>query len=153
MAHSPEFKLQVLDHYHRCSSIERTSKDFGVARQTIYNWQTRHLAEGPQGLVDRSRAHHSHSQATPPETVAHILQLALQNPTSGGTEIADLVEPPHARVSPQTINAMLARSGLSTSDQRWVEHQRYLRGREGVAMMHGVALRSFLLARNARYRD
>ena len=146
-------KLEVLTHYWQYNDISLTSRMFGVSRQTIYNWLHRYDPTNPSSLDDLSRAHHSHSQATPPETVAHILQLARRNPTLGGTEIAKLVAPPHACVSAQTINAMLAKNDVSTPDQRWAELQRQLHGRESVAMGLAAPLRAFVLGRNARYRD
>ena len=110
MANDTARKLEVLAHYWQYNDVSLTSRKFSLSRQTIYHWLRRYDPKNPASLDDLSRAHRSHAQATPPETVAYIIQLALRNPTLGGTEIAKLVASPHARVSAQTINELLAKN-------------------------------------------
>ena len=154
MLHTPEFKLQVLDHYRSCGSIEQASKEFGVARQTLYNWLARQRTEGKEGLVDRSRAHRSHKHKTPPETVAQVRRLALQNPTLGGTGLAKLLVPPFIAVSPQTINAVLRQLHLATVDERWLALENEMRGRPEFGWTNtSAAIETFIASRNARYQD
>ena len=55
--------------------MSRVCEAFGVSRTIGYKWLQRYLAEGLQGLKDRSRAPHEHGRAIAEEVVATALAL------------------------------------------------------------------------------
>ena len=48
---------------------------YGISRPTGYKWIARYEAEGPAGLIERSRRPHRCPQATDPEVVGAIVEL------------------------------------------------------------------------------
>ena len=124
---TPQYKLEVLRHYQACGSIAATAEHYGISRQSIYTWDRQHREKGEAGLQNGSRAHRSHKHQTPPDTVEKIRQLALQNPTLGGTQLAKLIVAPFTRVSAQTVNGVLRQLRLSDADDRWREIEGHLR--------------------------
>jgi len=88
---------------------------YGISRQVGYKWLARYEAEGPAGLVDRSRAPHVHGRAVGEELVDKIVALRRARPTWGPRKIIakleqqhpDLVWPAHS-----TAHEILKREGL-----------------------------------------
>ena len=54
-------------------TVTDLSKAYSVSRNTIYKWVERYEREGPEGLEERSRAPHSHPNATSSEIVQAIV--------------------------------------------------------------------------------
>lgn len=65
---------------------------FGISRKTGYKLVTRYEEEGPRGLLDRSRAPHSHARRLPEESVAAVLEVRRQHPTWGSKKILVALE-------------------------------------------------------------
>jgi transposase InsO family protein len=77
-----------------------------VADKTVSKWVKRFLAEGPEGLLDRSSRPHRMRAPTPDGTVAQIEALRRQRWT--GKQIAR-----ETGVSPATVSRVLKRLGLN----------------------------------------
>ncbi len=79
---------------------------FGVCCKTVGKWVERFLAEGPQGLQDRSSRPHKLHRPTPEPIVRRIEALRRERRT--GQQIAAEVG-----VSPATVSRVLKRLGLN----------------------------------------
>ena len=79
---------------------------FGVDVKTVNKWVARFVAEGPEGLADRSSRPKRLREPTPPETVERIIALRRQRFT--GEQIAQ-----QTGVSTSTISRILQAAKLS----------------------------------------
>jgi transposase-like protein len=55
--------------------VSHVAKEMGVSRQCAHRWLTRYRDHGEGGLSDRSSRPVSSPSATPPETVAVVVEL------------------------------------------------------------------------------
>src|SRR5688500_12195081 len=60
---------------------------FGVSRKTAYKWVARYNAEGPSGLVDRSRAPHTHSTRVAADVLEALLDARHSHPHWGARKL------------------------------------------------------------------
>ncbi len=58
-------------------------EDYGLSRKTGYKWLGRYREQGPEGLVERSRAPHRHGRSMAPETAGAIVALRCERPHWG----------------------------------------------------------------------
>ena len=89
---------------------------YGVSRKTGYKLAGRYAVEGPSGLLDRSRAPHSHPNAVGETEEAMILALRVEHPSWGPRKLKARLEAIHGdRVWPaaSTIGVILGRHGLT----------------------------------------
>jgi transposase InsO family protein len=100
-------------------SGERTMAElcryYGVSRKTGYKWVERYQAEGPAGLVDRSRAPHHHPTAIDEERETAIIALRSAHPTWGAKKLKRWLEvkrSEQAWPACSTIAEMIDRHGL-----------------------------------------
>lgn len=68
-------------------SVTALCRKYGISRKTAYTWWARFEAEGSVRLADRSRARHSHPNATPPEVVTLLLATRKQHPSWGARKL------------------------------------------------------------------
>lgn len=87
-------------------SRSRVAQAFGVCCKTVSKWVNRFLAEGPDGLRERSSRPHRLHRPTPPTTVETIIGLRRQR--LPGHEIAH-----RCKVSPTTVSRILRAARLS----------------------------------------
>ena len=71
-------------------SVTELSERHGVSRKTTYKWIGRYEAEGPDGLVDRSRRPHHCPQATRPEVLAEAFRLVRRLIAEGAFVASDM---------------------------------------------------------------
>jgi transposase InsO family protein len=107
---------------------------FGIARSCGHKWLRRYLAQGREGLMDRSRQPHCSPARTPAAVEAAVLRIREEsNNAWGGRKIARVMNDEGAAVvpSPSTITEILRRHGKL--EQRASEHpgpyQRFERAR------------------------
>lgn len=94
------------------ANIRRLCNAFGISPKTGYKWLKRFAAEGPEGLVDRSRRPHHTPNQTVPETEALVVEAHLTHPAWGARKLAAwLRRQGHTPPSPSTILAILERHG------------------------------------------
>src|SRR3970040_2044549 len=87
-------------------------RHFGVSRKTAYKWIERYEADGPAGLVDRSRRPHACSHQTPARVVEALLECRCPHPTWGAKKLPSIVSRSHpaweAVGGDGSVNATLA---------------------------------------------
>jgi putative transposase len=94
---------------------------FAVSRPTGYKWMRRGEAEGRQGLVERSRAPHCHSNATAVAQIAAMVALKRRHATWGPFTIHAWLcreQPTITWPAVSTIGEILKRHGLVQPRQR-----------------------------------
>jgi len=98
------------------AEVRGLCREYGVSPDTAYRWLRRYRAEGPSGLVDRSRRPRTSPGQTGPELETAILALRTEHPSWGGRKLARrLRDLGHDDVpSPSTVTAVLRRHGLLT---------------------------------------
>jgi transposase InsO family protein len=96
-------------------SIAELSRQYGVSRETVYQWLRRVKAEGGPGLQERSRAPHRQAQAMAPQVAERILQMRRAHPRWGPRKILAALEhqaPGQTWPAASTVGALLQREGL-----------------------------------------
>jgi transposase InsO family protein len=88
-------------------------RHFGISPSTGYHWLQRFAAEGPAGLVDRSRRPHASPERTPAWLEAEVLAVRRDHPAWGGRKIRAVLLRRGLAVVPaaSTITAILRRHG------------------------------------------
>ncbi len=105
----------VVEAMHGPTSIAELCRAFGISRKTGYKWLARYTAEGPPGLVDRSRAPLHHPHAVSDEVVARIVALRKRFPTWGPRKLIAWLashEPRHVLPAASTVGVLLNRLDL-----------------------------------------
>jgi transposase InsO family protein len=98
---------------------------FGVSRPTGYKWLERFVEQGRAGLADRSRATHTHPNATPREREAAVLLLKRQHPSWGPITLRQTLQrdcPEQSWPAASTIGELLKRHGLVHARRRRRQH-------------------------------
>ena len=96
------------------SNISELCRRFDISRKTGYKWIQRFVAEGNQGLADRSRRPKTSPHQTPENMEQAVVSIRKEHPAWGGRKInrrlnnLGWVEVPAA----STITAILKRRGL-----------------------------------------
>ena len=98
----------------------------GISRKTGYKWLARYRAQGPVGLVERSRAPHSHPRAVAAEVQAAVLEARAAHPTWGPRKLLAWLQarqqrglPPVAALpAASTVGEILRRAGLVVPRRR-----------------------------------
>src|SRR4051812_6235825 len=93
--------------------------ELGISRQTFYKYRRRYLAEGPAGLVERSRRPHTSPGAVSSDVEDAIVRLRKELPMDNGAKAIafhlarrdDLEVVPSAR----TVHRVLVRRGMVTA--------------------------------------
>lgn len=87
-------------------------RQFGVSAKTLYKWLLRYRAEGPAGLVERSRRPRRSPRRTDEVMEAAVLTVRRANPLWGGRKIAAVLgRQGRGSPAPSTITAILQRHG------------------------------------------
>lgn len=104
-------------------SMAARCKRFGISRKTGYKWLRRYEAEGPEGLLNRSRAPHEHPHGVDEATVNAVLACKRRrmHEHAGPLKIRVYLarEQPHRRwPAASTIGEILAAHGLVNKRKR-----------------------------------
>lgn len=103
----------------RTLPLSELCRRFNISRQTGYKWLQRHAAQGPQGLVDRSRRPRESPTRSPDAIVASVLELRRQHGWGGRKIQRRLLDLGHSQVpAPATITEILRRHGMLDERQR-----------------------------------
>jgi len=95
--------------------MRRACEQFDISPRTGYKWLSRFLAEGVEGLVDRSSAPHSAYQTTRPEVVEAVVATRKRFPYWGPRKLKAWLEREHPKrrwPAASTIGEFLKREGL-----------------------------------------
>jgi putative transposase len=109
-------KTQFVSEYLRDSlSFTELCQRCHISRKTGYKWIARYQAEGPAGLVDRSRRPHFSPGQTPEAMRLAIIEARRRHPSWGAKKLLKLLErkePQTAWPSRWTVCGILKREGL-----------------------------------------
>lgn len=106
-------RLEMVTAVDRGASVAQICATYGLSRETFYKWRRRWLAEGLEGLADRSSRPRDPAGMCDPGLESEVVALREANPRWGSRRLAaelrrSGVDPP-AR---STIDAILRRNGL-----------------------------------------
>ena len=102
-------------------SVAALCRHFSISRKTGHKWLSRYRADGAFGLLDRSRAPHSHGRSMSEETAAAVIALRHRYPSWGPRKIKAWLEDRHPEQpwpAASTIGALLDREGLTQPRKR-----------------------------------
>jgi putative transposase len=94
---------------------------YGISRETGYVLKRRFLAEGPNGLTERSRAPLRHGRATPAEQVVRLIEARKCRPHWGPKKLLARLRQEYPELtwpSASTGSEILRREGLSQPRRR-----------------------------------
>jgi transposase len=111
-------RLAVLQLAERLGNAAEACRRSGVDRTSFYEWKRRFARDGIAGLRNRPSAHRSHPQTTPADVSRQIVTFALANPASGCDRIATALASRGVEISAVTIQKILHKGGLGTSERR-----------------------------------
>ena len=106
-----EARKLLIQTWQETKSIRATARLWHTSPQTVRKWVRRFLAEGVEGLRDRSRRPHHSPRRTPPEIEARIVE-ARKKSGYGPKRLAILLAAQGCFVSRHTIRHVLRRHGL-----------------------------------------
>lgn len=109
-------KTQFVSEYLRDSlSFTELCQRYHISRKTGYKWIARYEAQGPAGLVDRSRRPHSSPDQTPERLRLVIIEARHRHPSWGAKKLLKLLrrkDPQQPWPSRWTVCEILRREGL-----------------------------------------
>lgn len=109
-------KTEFVSEYLRDSlSFTELCQRYHISRKSGYKWINRYQAEGPAGLLDRSRRPHSSPDQTPDSLRRAIIEARLRHPSWGAKKLLKLLarkDPRSAWPSGWTVCEILKREGL-----------------------------------------
>ena len=111
----------IADDQREVFAVADLARRDGISRKTAYKWLERDEANGPAGLVDRSRRPGQSPQATPAHVVAALLDVRRHHPTWGAKKLVKVVstrEPTGPLPARSTVCDLLDRAGLITTRRR-----------------------------------
>jgi putative transposase len=86
-------KTQFVSEYLRDSlSFTELCLRYHISRKTGYKWINRYEAEGPTGLLDRSRRPHSSPDRTPEALRLAIIEARRRHPSWGAKKLLKLLQ-------------------------------------------------------------
>ena len=91
-------------------SVAATAERFGVSAKTARKWRDRYLAEGPDGLADRS----SRPRTCPTRTPQEIRQRVIELRTARRRGVAWIAH--EVALAPSTVQNILNEAGLGRLD-------------------------------------
>jgi transposase InsO family protein len=97
-------------------SIAELCRAFGISRKTGFKWLARYDELGVSGLVDRSRAPHTHPNVIPTATVEQLVAVRQKHPTWGPRKVLAALRmraPDQELPAPSTVGDWFKRLHLS----------------------------------------
>lgn len=111
----------IADYLRHTLGVSELCEHYGISRKTGYKWIARYLEKGPEGLEERSRRPGGSPRATPPDTVAALLEIRHRHPSWGAKKLlAFLAKRDEERELPgrSTVCDILKRHGLVPTKRR-----------------------------------
>ena len=96
-------------------------RGLGISRKTGYKWLGRYREQGPEGLVERSRAPHRHGRSMAPELAEAIVALRRERPHWGPRKLRAVLmgeRPEAVWPAASTMGDLLRAEGLVSSRRR-----------------------------------
>ena len=109
---TPEGRRRLCERVDAGRPICHVAAEAGIARKTLGCWYARWVAEGEDGLVDRSSRPHRCPNQTPPQIEARVCQLRRELKV-GPVQLAGRLLEEGITVPGSTIHRILVRHGIS----------------------------------------
>jgi transposase-like protein len=110
-------RLEILQAVERSGNVSQACLQYKVSRASYYAWLRKYKEDPLSGLKPKKRIPKS-SNKTPQDVVERVVDLAIRNPDSGCSKIADLLLKGGAPLSPPTVQKILNKEGLGTVSRR-----------------------------------
>lgn len=143
-------RLSVLQLAEALGNAAEACRRRGMDRTSFFEWRRRFQTHGLEGLKDLPPIHRSHPQTTPAETVARILELALQHPSYGCNRLEAMLALEGIRLSAITIQKLLNDHDLGSRYDRWLALEQ--RNAETPIVLTGEQV-AFLEKQNPSFRE
>lgn len=111
-------RLSVIELAQALGNVSEACRQRKLTRTQFYEYKRRFELQGVEGLKDRPPIHKTHPQTTPPEVVAQIVALSLQQPAWGCVRLSAFLKRQGISVSSPTIQSLLIKQGLGTKLDR-----------------------------------
>lgn len=111
-------RLSVLQLADRLGNASEACRRAGVDRTSFYQWKKCFARDGVDGLRDRAPVSKPHPQTTPADVARQIMALGLAHPAHGCNRIEAELAKRGTDVSAVTVQKILHKAGLGTSDKR-----------------------------------
>lgn len=110
-------------------TIKELSKRSKFSRDTLHRWKKSYLECGLNGLMEKSKAHYSHPNTTPKETVSLIRKERISSCYPlGARKISMRLERKHGiRIDWRTVHKVLKREGLVRKRKRLPVKERWVK--------------------------
>ncbi len=102
-------------------SMTALCEHYGISRKTGYKWLGRYRGDGPEGLVDRSRAPRRHGRSMAPSVAEAIVALRRTRPHWGPRKLRAVLVGEHPEVAwpaASTMGDLLRAEGLVARRRR-----------------------------------
>lgn len=111
-----EFVLKV---FRSTDSFRLICHEFGISAKTGYKWLNRFIEEGVDGLIDRSKRPHSHSEQLCEDTICRLIKFKMVHMKWGPKKIAELYERQYGKApSRSSVHRVLEKAGLISKRRR-----------------------------------
>lgn len=115
-------RVQFIGDYQRgVFDVADLARRYGISRKTAYKWIDRYAADGPAGLVDRSRRPATCPHQTSTAIVDALLDVRRHHPTWGAKKLLKVLrtrQPTWRLPARSTVCDLLDRAGLITTSRR-----------------------------------
>ena len=115
-----QHRLSVLELAQELGNVAAACRRRRIDRTSLYQSKRRFQTYGFAGLKHLPPLHKSHPQTTPPQTMAHIKQLAPTHPAYGCNRLEALPALQGRRLSSTALQKTLNENELGTRDDRWL---------------------------------
>ena len=115
-----QHRLSVLELAKELGNVAAACRRRRIDRTSLYQSKRRFQTYGFAGLKHLPPLHKSHPQTTPPETMAHIKQLAPTHPAYGCNRLEALPALQGRRLPSTAMQKTLNENELGTRDDRWL---------------------------------
>ena len=117
-----DLRLEFMNEYRSgLFSMIELADQYGISRKTAYKWVARYAAEGPSGLLDRSRRPRQSPDRTAPDVVAELVAARRRHPYWGARKLLAWLaqrQPDVAWPTRSTACDLLNRAGLIRTRRR-----------------------------------
>lgn len=102
-------------------TIVELAQRYSISRKTVYKWIDRYEEDAADGLVERSRAPHTHGRAMRPEIRTAVLAVRKSHPRWGPKKLRVILQeraPAEVWPAASSIGDLLRREGMSAPRRR-----------------------------------
>jgi transcriptional regulator with XRE-family HTH domain len=111
-------RLRVLELAESLGNVSEACRRGGMPRSRFYELRRRFRVQGIEGLHDRPQPQATHPKKTTAEAVDRVLGLSFAHPEWGCGRLSAQLREQGVRISPPTVQNILARNGLGTLANR-----------------------------------